>query len=313
MRNSSQISRRIRFISRKNNDQMDMRRQPSSADEAGSSSSSIPSETGAVTNPLRSGFPAARRKGNFAFVVASLVMRDFRVRYRNMSLGILWSLANPLIMMLVLTFVFKNVFPNSSVRNYPAFALIGLISYNFFGLAWSSSTTSISYNAGLIKRVRMMREIIPIASVLAQSIHFLIQIVLVLIFVAALGLPPTRQWLWTIPIIAVELVWISGLALLCSAFDVYLRDTRYVVDSTVTVMFWLTPVFYPVEMVPLRYRAFYELNPIASVIVCLRNVLLDAKMPSLRVLGLGALVSIAIFSLGLFVFGQMKGNFGDYL
>jgi hypothetical protein len=91
------------------------------------------------------------RNHNFAFVVVSLKMRDFRLRYRNMSLGILWSLANPLIMMLVLTFVFKNVFRNSSVKNYPAFALIGLISYNFFGLAWSTSTTSISSNAGLVK------------------------------------------------------------------------------------------------------------------------------------------------------------------
>ncbi len=126
----------------------------------------------------------------------------------------------------MLTSVFKNVFPNSSITNYPAFALIGMISYNFFGLAWSSSTTSITYSAGLVKRVRMMREIIPIASVLAQSIHFFIQFVLVLIFVGALGLPPTREWLWTIPIVSVELVCVGSLALLCPAFDVYLRDTR---------------------------------------------------------------------------------------
>jgi lipopolysaccharide transport system permease protein len=259
------------------------------------------------------GASTPRRSRNLMFVITSLVMRDFRVRYRNMSLGILWSLANPLIMMLVLTFVFKNVFPNSSVKNYPAFALIGLISYNFFGLAWSSSTTSLSYNAGLVKRVRMMREIIPIASVLAQSIHFLIQILLVLIFVIALGMHPTAEWLWIVPILAVELVFIGGLALLCSASDVYLRDTRYLVDSAVTVMFWLTPVFYPVELIPVRFRTVYELNPIAAVIVCLRQVLLDARMPSLQTLGRGGLVAGSLFLLGLFVFGRLKGNFGDYL
>jgi lipopolysaccharide transport system permease protein len=290
---------------------MDLRQHTSAVKQT--AEPSFAASTGAAPKVLVKAPGTARKNRNFAFVVASLVMRDFRVRYRNMSLGILWSLANPLIMMLVLTFVFKNVFPNSSVKNYPAFALIGLISYNFFGLSWSSSTTSLSYNAGLVKRVRMMREIIPIASVLAQSIHFIIQIVLVLIFVAALGMHPSGVWLWIVPILVVELVFVSGLALLCSAFDVYLRDTRYLVDSAVTVMFWLTPVFYPVELIPVRFRTVYELNPIAAVIVCLRQVLLAAKIPSLQTLGLGGLVASALFLSGLFVFGRMKGNFGDYL
>jgi lipopolysaccharide transport system permease protein len=284
------------------------------ADKLISSSSPSPAETCALAKaPKGELHGSPRRSGNLAFVVTSLVMRDFRVRYRNMSLGILWSLANPLIMMFVMTFVFRNVFPNSSIRHYPAFALIGLITYNFFGIAWSTSTTSVSGNAGLVKRVRLIREILPIASVLAQSIHFLIQIVLVLIFVATLGLRPTQHWLWIVPIVGIDLVWVSGLGLLCSAFDVYLRDTRYVVDSAITVMFWLTPIFYPVEMIPARYRTIYELNPVAVVIVCLRNVLLDAKMPSLQVLGLGALVSLVGLSVGILVFGLMKGNFGDYL
>jgi lipopolysaccharide transport system permease protein len=289
---------------------MALRQHTSAAEEPVEASTAA---SAALPSALTSGRGKPHTGHNFMFVVASLVMRDFRVRYRNMSLGILWSLANPLIMMLVLTFVFKNVFPNSSVRNYPAFALIGLISYNFFSLAWSSSTTSLSYNAGLVKRVRMMREIIPIASVLAQSIHFLIQIALVLIFVVALGMHPTIEWLSIIPILIVELVFVSGLALLCSAFDVYLRDTRYLVDSAVTVMFWLTPVFYPVEFIPVRFRTAYELNPIAAVIVCLRQVLLDATMPSLHTLGMGGIVAGGLFLIGLFVFGRLKGNFGDYL
>ena len=296
------------------NDQMELKPQPSSPEEVISTSSLKACDTGVRSNVLGSNTRISPgRKRNIAFVVVSLVMRDFRVRYRNMSLGILWSLANPLIMMLVLTFVFKNVFPNSSIQNYPAFALIGLISYNFFSLAWNTATTSISHNSGLIKRVRMIREILPIASVIAQSIHFFIQIALVLIFVAALGLEPTYRWLWILPIIAVELIYIIGLALLCSAFDVYLRDTRYVVDSAATIMFWLTPIFYPVEMIPVRYRTLCELNPIAASIICLRNVLLDARTPSFRVLGLAAIVSCVMLSVGITVFGMLKGNFGDYL
>ena len=254
-----------------------------------------------------------QRWGNLPFVVSSLVMRDFRVRYRNMSLGVLWSLANPLIMMLVLTFVFIRVFPNTSVKSYPIFFLTGLIPFNFFTSAWSAGTVSLHANAGLVKRVRMQRELIPISAVLAQSIHFLIQMGLLLIFVLMVGLPITRFWFWIIPIALVELLSVSGMALLCSAFDVYLRDTRYVVDSTATVLFWLTPIFYPFDLIPARYRLVYELNPVASVVICLRNVLLDVKPPPVQAFRTGLIVAIIMLCIGCGVFGRLKGQFGDHL
>lgn len=266
--------------------------------------------SGVVIAPRRSR-GLGERWGNLAFVVSSLVMRDFRVRYRNMSLGVLWSLANPLIMMGVLTFIFIRVFPNTSVKSYPIFFLTGLIPYNFFTLAWSAGTGSLHANASLVKRVRVQKELIPISAVLAQSLHFLIQMGLLLIFALALGLPMTRLWLWILPIALLELVSVSGMALLCSALDVYLRDTRYVVDSTVTVLFWLTPIFYPFDLIPARYRLIYELNPIASAVICLRNVLLDVKPPT--VFGTGLMVAILMFSIGVGVFGRLKGQFGDHL
>jgi ABC-type polysaccharide/polyol phosphate export permease len=251
------------------------------------------------------------RWGNLTFVVSSLVMRDFRIRYRNMSLGVLWSLANPLIMMLVLTFVFIRVFPNNNIKSFPIFFLTGLIPFNFFTMAWSAGTVSLHANATLVKRVRVQKELIPISAVLAQSLHFLIQMGLLLIFVLAVGLPVTRLWFWIVPIMLVELVSVSGMALLCSAFDVYLRDTRYVVDSTVTVLFWLTPIFYPLSLIPDRYRLIYELNPIASAVICLRNVLLDIKPPA--AFGTSLVVAIVILGIGLGLFASLKGQFGDHL
>jgi ABC-type polysaccharide/polyol phosphate export permease len=251
--------------------------------------------------------------GNLPFVVSSLVMRDFRVRYRNMSLGVLWSLANPLIMMLVLTFVFIRVFPNTSVKSYPIFFLTGLIPFNFFTSAWTAGTVSLHANAGLVKRVRMRRELIPISAVLAQSIHFLIQMGLLLIFVMVAGPPITKLWFWILPIMVVELLSVSGMALLCSAFDVFLRDTRYVVDSAATVLFWLTPLFYPLALIPIQYRLVYELNPIASAVICLRNVLLDAKPPAAQAFGTGLIVAITILCIGCGVFGRLKAQFGDHL
>jgi ABC-type polysaccharide/polyol phosphate export permease len=238
-------------------------------------------------------------------------MRDFRVRYRNMSLGVLWSLANPLIMMLVLTFVFVRVFPNTSVKSFPIFFLAGLIPFNFFTLAWTAGTVSLYGNASLVKRVRLQKELIPISAVLAQFLHFVIQMGFLLIFVLALGLPVTRLWFWIVPIMLVELISVSGMALLCSAFDVYLRDTRYVVDSTMTVLFWLSPIFYPLALIPEHYRLVYEFNPVASAVICLRNVLLDIKPPT--ALGISFVVAVVISAIGVAVFGSLKGQFGDHL
>ncbi len=254
----------------------------------------------------------SRWTGEYRFLIGNLLLKDFRVRYRNMSLGFGWSVASPLVMMGVLTFIFTLVMPNK-IEHFPAFVLCGLVPLNFFSLSWLTGTVSLIDNAGLIKRTTFPREIIPIASVLANCLHFAIQICLLLILVVSSGYKPNVYWLFLPVIIALEIVFACGMALAFSALDVYVRDTRYVVESVITVLIWMVPIFYDSNIIPQQYRVVYHLNPIAAAIMAFRNILLENKMPAFSLVSKLTLVSMVTFIVGLLIFRQLKRRFYDYL
>ncbi|MGH9672180.1 MAG: ABC transporter permease [Bryobacteraceae bacterium] len=250
---------------------------------------------------------------NTTFLLASLVMRDFKIRYRNMSLGVFWSLLNPLVMMAVLTFVFTRIFPNPSTPNVHVSFLSGLVVFNFFSLGWASGTTSMLQNASLVKKVPLPRVLIPISTVLANAIHFLIQIGLLVLLVLASGYPITRHWIWLPYVFAMELMFVCGLSLATSALDVYFRDVRYVVESVNTLMFWLIPVVYSFSMIPERFHSLYWYNPVAAVVIACRYILLDAVSPPLETILKLSVVSVASLAAGYACFRRLTHRFADYL
>jgi ABC-type polysaccharide/polyol phosphate export permease len=190
------------------------------------------------------------------------------------------------------------------VRNIP---------FNFFSTAWATGTQSIVDNAPFIKRIPAPREVFPISSVLSGFIHSIIQIVVLIVFALAAGKYPNINWIW-LPIIWMLLVACAcGFALMFSAFNVYVRDTRYVVESAITILFWVIPIFYPLTMVPEAWRSIYLLNPLACAIVAIRNVILDAAPPSIDILLRLAVISSVVYVTGWVVFRSLKARFYNYL
>src|SRR6185369_7540696 len=241
--------------------------------------------------------------GDYLYLIQNLVMKDFRIRYRNMSLGVLWSLLNPLVMMGVMTFVWTQIFKDTR-PNFPLFVLCGMVPYNFFTIAWSGGTTSIVDNAGLIKRLPVPREVVPVSTVLSCSIHLLVQLALLLAIALGSHVAVNRYWFWLPVVWGLEIIYVSGLSLITASSNVFLRDTRYVVESANVVMMWLVPVFYDFSKIPDRYSTIYELNPLAALVIIMRRIVYEGAPTTGTTYTMWKLVlaSFTVFFVGLIAF-----------
>ena len=251
--------------------------------------------------------------GDYRFLLHNLVTKDFKIRYRNMSLGMFWSLLNPLVMLAIYMFVFTKIFRAPNIPHFPLYILSGVIPFNFFSLAWITGTTSLVDNAGLIKRVPVPREIVPFASVLSNCLHLGVQLGLLLVAVVMSGLGVNIYWFWLPLIWAIGIIFIFGISLITSGLNVYLRDTRYMVESACLIAFWFVPIFYLTSFVPGQYRSLYVLNPIAALIIAMRTVLLDGQAPATGLMLKFTLIALGTLGIGMWLFRQMKSRFYDYL
>jgi len=270
----------------------------------------------------RGGFWAALRElVRCRELILNLTVRELKVRYKNSILGFVWALLNPLGMMLVFTFVFTVLVPSGNIEKYPVFLLSGLLPWNFFSSGVMTSTSSVVANSNLVKKVYFPREVLPISSVLANLVNFLLALLVLfaLLIVFRVRLSP---YLWMLPIvILVQTCFILGIALVLSAVNVFYRDTLMVMDVVMLAWFFLTPVLYPIEILPRSYQVFgitldihrmmYILNPMASLIAAYRDLLYWGYRTRLDFFLRTAVTAVAVLAFGYWFFLRYSSRFAE--
>jgi ABC-type polysaccharide/polyol phosphate export permease len=254
-------------------------------------------------------------------LISNLVIRELKARYKNSVLGFFWSLLNPLGMMLVFTFVFTVLTPNTQMPKYPIFFLCGFLPWQFFSAAVMTSLYSIIGNGTLVNKVYFPREILPTSTVLAHLVNLLLAL-LVLFGALLVTQTPLSPYIWLLPVvIAVQTCFVLGMAFFLSTLNVFYRDTAMIMDVVMLAWFFLTPVFYPIEILPQSYELFgltlniqrlmYILNPMASMIAAYRDLLYWGYRTNLDFFLRTAVTSLIVLIIGYVFFLRHSHRFGE--
>lgn len=249
----------------------------------------------------------------YRFLLEDLISRDLKVKYRRSVLGFLWSILNPLLMMLVITAVFQNLFRwGDDMPYFPIYYLTGWLIFNFVMEATSAAMVSIISAAPLIKKVYVPKYIFPLEKILFSFVNMLFSLVAVAIVVAVLQMP--IHWtvlLFPIPMIF-ALLFSIGLGFILAAFNVFFRDIGHLYSVWTTAWMYLTPVIYPDSMIvkmPAFVQAVIRCNPLYYYVDYFRQVVMYGTVPGWKETLLCIAISLVVFALGLFVFKRKQDRF----
>jgi lipopolysaccharide transport system permease protein len=242
-----------------------------------------------------------------------VTQRELKVRYKQSALGILWAVLQPFSLMLVFSVFFGHFakWPSESIP-YPLFSYSALLPWTFFATSLSFAIPSLIQNSNLITKIYFPREIVPLASVFAAFVDFLIAALIFVGMLAWYHVPPTWNLLYIFPLVIVQVLFTIGVCLLLSAFTVLYRDVRHTLPLLIQIWMFATPILYPVSTVPPRWRGLYmSLNPMAAIIDGYRRTVVMGLPPELKYLALAAGVSLLLVWAGYKYFKHLEREFAD--
>ena len=248
-------------------------------------------------------------------LIQSLVERELKARYRGSMLGFFWSFINPLLLLLIYTFVFTVVMPGAragSVEPFSVFMFCGILPWTWFSSSLLDSTNVLVSGGNLIKKVLFPAEVLPIVSVLAGMVHFCLGLPILLLFLIYFGVPIRGDIALLPVVILVQLVMTIGFALIVSSLTVHFRDVRDLVANLLTLWFFATPIIYPIEQAPPAVARLLNLNPFTHLAVSYQEVLFrSGTFSDIWRLGVVAVFAIVVFFTGYFVFDRLRDTLAE--
>jgi lipopolysaccharide transport system permease protein len=238
-------------------------------------------------------------------LVALLVGRDLKVRYKRSVLGMGWTLLSPLLQMVVYTLVFSTIM-RVGVAQFPVFLLAGLLPWTLVSVSITGASHCLLNNQGLIRKVAVPQMVYPLAVVASKLVDLLLSLLPFTLLAVALGRYPGPSWLFLLPALVLVTIFSAGLALLFSSLTVFYRDMRHLTDILIQIWFYVTPVLYPMsflEKVPYPWlRGLMLANPATPIIRIFQEALYEGRAPTGAMWGGAALSTALVLALGLFVF-----------
>jgi len=241
-----------------------------------------------------------------------LTKKEITLRYKRTVLGVIWSLLNPILFAFVFFVAFK-IFMRIHMENYTFFFLSALFPWTWFSASVTMSTGILLGNVSLIKKIRFPRYFLVIATNLSQLVNFLFAIPIMVGFACVYGGGPGINWLLAVPLlIVIQFVATTGICLAVSMMNAHFRDMEHIIGVVISLLFWMTPIVYPLDMVPEAYRGYFLFNPLAYLIPAWRDVFMS-NIINWGSIGISFGSSLIFFFLGLLVFQRLGKKLDEVL
>lgn len=248
----------------------------------------------------------------YRFLISQLVIRDFKSKYKRSVLGVFWSFLNPLLTMTVQFLVFSTFF-SSDTQNYPIYLLSGVVCFSFFNECTTMCLSSISGNARLITKVYIPKYIFPLARTISSSVNLGISLIPLLLASLILGIAIKPQAILFFYFLACLIVFSLGVGLFLSALMVFFRDIQFLWTVLTQIWMYATPIFYPAEIIPEKYRFIVRFNPLYHFIGNCRTCLINGISPEPKAYIFCLLFALLSFAIGSYTFKKTQDKFALYL
>jgi ABC-type polysaccharide/polyol phosphate export permease len=237
-----------------------------------------------------------------------LVHRDLTIRYKRSVLGFLWTMLHPLLMMLIFLVVFSNVF-RFQTPHYETYFLSEYIAWIFFAQTVTQAMTSVAWNGPLMKRVRVPPSIFTLSATISGLVNLALSVVMLLVIMLIAG-TPLRPTLFFLPVSLLILAMFTfGVSLALSAVSVFFADVREMVQAALPALMYLTPIIYPIAIIPDRWRPWFALNPMAYVLEIVRDPIYYGIFPSKLTMTLAVVMAIGSVAFGWMIFSRLAPRF----